>query len=196
MDLPRQTDERLKSWLNGNQPSRERMCLGILALDRSYSDIRPRRPEGGSDGGRDLECKRLGLACFGAVGFLNNACDSASQTTVIRKKFKDDVRSARVADTSVKAFVFFCNIDLTPGETQSLIAFAKAQGFTFVDVYWRERLRMALDGVEGLAIRYQYLSIPLSEAEQAAFFARFGKELENLLQGRFERYSQMLWIAG
>jgi len=141
--------------------------------------------------------------CFGAVGFKNNVSDSPQDKKDIKKKFKDDVRAARNANDNVKAFVFFCNVDLTPTEIAELEKFAKTQDFTHVDIYWRERLRHVLDGVDGLALRYQYLGISLSEAEQAAFFARFGKELEDLLHGRFDRIEQKLddiefaqWKAG
>src|ERR1700689_38933 len=107
----RLTDERLKSWLNADQAARERMCAGILALDRSYTDIVPRRPEGGPDGGRDIECRRLGQKCFGAVGFLNHACDSKEQKKKLLRKFRDDIQSARDGEPTLKAFVFMCNID-------------------------------------------------------------------------------------
>jgi hypothetical protein len=179
------------------------MCLGVLALDRNYSDIRPRRPEGGPDGGRDIECRRLGEKCFGAVGFKNNVSDSPQDKKEIQDKFRDDVRAARQADRDVKAFVFFCNVDLAPSEIEKLETFAHEHGFSHVDIYWRERLRHALDSVDGLALRFQYLGIKLSDAEQAAFFARFGKELEDLLHGRFDRIEQKLdelefarWKAG
>jgi len=203
MDAARLTDERLRSWLNSNQSSRERMCAAILALDRSYSSIRQRRPEGGPDGGRDIECLRLGEPCLGAVGFLNNVSDSASDKRSVRRKFLADVKAARDASPESRAFVFFCNVDLTPAEIANLEAVGREHEFTFVDLYGRERLRHALDSVEGLAIRFQYLSLPLSEAEQVTFFGRFGKDITDLLRGRFDQLEQKLdaiefarWKAG
>lgn len=203
MESPRETDQRLRTRLNGNQPNRERLCLAILALDRNYSDIRPRRPEGGRDGGRDIECYRLGERCFGAVGFLNNACDSPRDKAKIKKKFTDDVALARATDNTVKAFVFFCNVDLTPTELKALEDSARRHGFTAVDIYWRERIRQVLDGVEGLAYRFQFLQIELSSAEQASFFSRFGKDIQDVLRGRFDRLERKLdelefarWKAG
>lgn len=172
MDSARLTDERLRTALNANQPGRERLCLSVLSLDRNYTEIRPRRPEGGPDGSRDIDCMRLGNRCFGAVGFLNSVSDSASNKTDIKRKFKEDILAARRADAKVKSFVFMCNVDLTPSEVKELEAFAELNGFTFTDIYWRERLRHVLDGPEGLGFRYQYLSISLSEAEQAAFFSQ------------------------
>jgi hypothetical protein len=203
MDGPRQTDERLRFGLNGDQPRRERMCLGILALDRRYSDLRPRRPEGGPDGGRDIECLWLNEPCFGAVGFLNSCSDSAPEKRQVFRKFRDDLKAASAASPDLKSFVFFCNVDMTPAEIQKLQDHALQKGFTHVDIYWRERIRIALDGVEGLALRFQYLGISLSEAEQASFFARYGKDLEDLVRGRFDRIEQKLddlefyrWKAG
>lgn len=183
---PRLTNERLKSWLNTNQPSRERLCLAVLALNRNYSKIRPRLPEGGPDGGRDIECERLGQECFGAVHFKNDANDSDGQKNEVRKKFIADTDSARDAKDSVKSFVFFCNVDLTPGECNELEDIARSKGFNNVDIYWRERIRMALDSPEGLAVRFQYLQISLSPEEQASFFARYGKDLEDLVRGRLD----------
>lgn len=195
MSTPRLTDERLRSWLNGNQPDRERLCISILMLDPKYTEIHPRRPEGGPDGGRDIECVLRGEKCFGAVGFRNNACDSPEDIREIRRKFKADVNAARAASQEVKSFVFLCNVDLTSREVEQLEAIAHEWGFTNVDIYWRERIRLALDGTDGLPFRHQYLSIPLSEAEQAAFFSRYGKELEKMLTGRFDRIEERLEAA-
>jgi hypothetical protein len=49
------TDERLKSYLDTNQLQRERMCLAILSIDRRFTNLRPRHPRGGPDGGRDVD---------------------------------------------------------------------------------------------------------------------------------------------
>lgn len=84
---------------------------------------------------------------------------------------------------------------MSEGEVEELNQSAESKGISFVDIYWRERIRYALDSPEGLAIRYQYLSIPLSEAEQASFFSRFGKDLERLVTGRFERLEKKLDLA-
>jgi len=168
------------------------MCLGILSLDRNYSDILPRRPEGGPDGGRDIQCRRLGEKCFGAVGFVNHANDSPTQKRTAKEKFKQDAISAKKADSDVKAFVFFSNVDFTLRELDQLKGYASKHGFSHVDVYYRERMRIALDSTEGLALRFQYLDIHLSDAEQASFFARYGKELEDIIRGRFDHIERKL----
>lgn len=192
MDSARHTDERLRSALNGNQPSRERMCIAVLSLNRNYAEVKPRRPEGGPDGGRDIECLRGFDTCFGAVGFVNNASDTTREKREISRKFKSDLDAALARSPDLKAFVFFTNVDLTPGEIEDLETVAEGKGVSFVDIYWRERIRIALDSPEGLALRYQYLNLPLSDAEQASFFSRFGKDLEDLVVGRLDRIERKL----
>jgi hypothetical protein len=192
MDIPRTTDERLRFALNSDQPSRERLCVAILSLDRNYSNIEPRRPEGGPDGGRDIQCKRGPDECYGAVGFINSVSDSTKNKREIKKKFNHDLAVALEQKQDLKAFVFFTNVDLTPAEVDNLKKSAYDRGVSFVDIYWRERIRQALDSPEGLAFRFQYLNLPLSEAEQASFFSRFGKEIENLFLGRFDRLEKKI----
>lgn len=204
MSDSRLTDERLKSHLNSRQPDRERMCLAILSLDRSYTHIEPRRPEGGPDGGCDLQCIfKHRVKCFGAVGFKNNANDSNEQRREISKKFKDDLSAAIDADASVKAFVFFTNVDLTPAEQEELKQHARHCGMEFVDVLYRERLRILLDSVGGYAIRLSYLGIPLNDAEQKDFFSRFGNAIQDAVVGKLKavelRMEELLyrnWLRG
>ena len=76
MSTVRFTEERLRTWALA-QEERERMCLGILSLDPRYSNVKPRRPKGGPDGGRDIEAvfSDRTLVWVG-VGFRNNAIDS------------------------------------------------------------------------------------------------------------------------
>ena len=88
--MPYQTDERLKNYLDTNQLHREQMCRAILAIDKRYSDVRPRHPRGGPDGGRDIEALfRDDLLTFGAVGFVNQANDSDEQ----KKKYKKNLQA-------------------------------------------------------------------------------------------------------
>jgi hypothetical protein len=192
MDTPVLTDERLRNALNANQISRERMCLAILKIDRNYTNMQPRRPYGGPDGGRDIECNRGEERCFGAVGFINNVSDSPGNKRSTLKKFKSDLQSALNEDNNLHAFVFFTNVDLTPKDIKNMEEIGRKQNLSFVDIYHRERMRIALDSAEGLAIRYQYLGISLSEAEQAAFFSRFGNDLEILVRGGFDSIEQKL----
>ena len=45
-------------------------------------------------------------------------------------------------------------------------------------VFDQERIRIVLDSADGFSIRFQYLQIPLSEAEQATFFAKWGDDIQ------------------
>lgn len=54
-DLTYTTDEKLKGFLDTNQLHREQLCLAVLSLDKRFTDVRPRHPRGGRDGGRDIE---------------------------------------------------------------------------------------------------------------------------------------------
>jgi hypothetical protein len=53
-------------------------------------------------------------------------------------------------------------------------------------------LRIELDAPRGLSLRFQYLSIDLSSAEQQAFFAEYGQALERLLQRGFSAIDERL----
>ena len=92
------TDIRLRSRLDSNQRDREQMCRAVLELDVRYTEVRPRHPLGGPDGGRDIEALFGGtLRTFGAVGFANSANDSDEQKRQVRRKFKDDLTSVSTA---------------------------------------------------------------------------------------------------
>ena len=193
MSVSRQTDERLRSWLDGNQTDRERMCIALLSLNRRYSEIKPRRPSGGPDGARDIEATIDGeTRVWGAVGFQNSVSDSSRNKREAKRKFLSDLKAALKGNPKLKGFVFFTNVDLTPTQQNELILAAKKLGLRFVEVFHRERIRILLDGPEGLGLRFQYLSISLSEAEQAAFFSRFGSQMEDLLSSRFKAVEQQL----
>jgi hypothetical protein len=182
MPAPQETDQRLRSWLDANQLARERLCQAILALDERFSLVRLRHPRGGPDGGRDLEAQFLdGRRVFGAIGFQNSVSDSQSERSSACRKFKDDLDAALEADSNLKVFVFFTNVSLTLGDKRALEAVANEKGIEVLDIFDRERMRIALDSTNGLATRFQYLNLNMSDAEQAAFFARWGVQIENLI---------------
>ncbi len=186
--MPYKTDERLKSYLDTNQLHREQMCRAVLAADKRFSDVRPRHPRGGPDGGRDIQAiYREDQTVFGAVGFVNQANDSEDQKRTIKKKFSDDLENAISADSELKAFVFFTNINLTIGEKDALIEKAKKAGIFYCDILDRERIRICLDSPDGLSIRFQYLNISLSEEEQASFFARWGDDIQSVISSGFQK---------
>lgn len=160
MGIPQETDERLRSWLDSNQLARERLCQAILSLDKRFIDVRPRHPRGGPDGGRDLEATfQDGRGVLAAVGFLNSVSDSPTEKQIIKKKFKSDLGAALKAENSLRIFVFFTNVSLALGEKRTLKEWANSKGIEVLDLFDRERIRIALDGTDGFAARHQYLSI-------------------------------------
>src|SRR5712672_2444786 len=51
---------------------------------------------------------------------------------------------------------------------------------------------LRLDSSEGLAIRYQYLRIPMSEAEQALFFSKWGEKINQSISEGFSETTKLL----
>lgn len=187
------TDERLKSYLDSNQMYREQMCLAVLSTDKRFSEIKPIHPRGGPDGGKDIEALyKNEQKVFGAVGFINQANDSDEQKKTIKSKFRDDTKNALKKDNKPDYLVFFTNINFTQGEKNSLIKHAKNKGFKDCDILDRERIRISLDSADGLAARFQYLKIPLSEAEQATFFAKWGDDIQSVISTGFQKIERTL----
>jgi hypothetical protein len=193
MASPKLTDERLTRWLDANQLDRERLCQAILSIDKRFSAVKPRQPRGGPDGGRDLEALYNGnRLTYGAVGFQNSVSDSEPERNQAIEKFKVDLDSALKAEKQLKIFVFFTNVNLTVGDKDILLKTAKSKGIEYCDVYDRERIRIVLDSPDGLSIRFQYLQISLSEPEQAAFFAKWGTELQGVISESFKKVDEHL----
>jgi hypothetical protein len=191
--LPYQTDERLKGYLDTNQLHREQMCRAILSVDKRFTDVHPRHPRGGRDGGRDIESIfRDEQIAFGAVGFVNQANDSEEQKKTIKAKFEDDLKSAISADRKPTVFIFFTNVNLTIGEKEALKVVANNNGMTYCDIMDRERLRIILDSPDGFSIRFQYLNISLSEEEQASFFAKWGDDIQSVISTGFQKIESTL----
>lgn len=194
-----ETDERLKGYLDTNQLHREQLCLAILALDKRFTNVRPRHPRGGPDGGRDIEAQYRGSELtYGAVGFINQAADVEEKKRTIRAKFGDDLNSAWDANPRPSVFVFFTNVNFTVGEKSDLISQARTKGFTVCEILDRERLRVALDSPDGFAARFQFLNIAMSESEQASFFAKWGDEIQSVIATGFQEVhstlSQLLFL--
>jgi len=193
MSTVKKTDERLRNWLDTDQLAQERLCQAVLALDRRFENVRPQNPRGGRDGGRDLEATFFdGRDAWGAVGFQNSVSDSKDNKRLAKKKFRDDLNRALEEKVDLKVYVFFCNVALTAGEKTALTKLARQKGIEVIEVFDRERLRIALDSVEGLSIRFQYLGLELSSAEQAAFFARWGSDIESLITKSFGTVGERL----
>src|ERR1700730_5951041 len=153
--MPTDTDIRLRSWLDANQRDREQMCRSVLPLDPHYSDVRPRHPAGGPDGGRDIEAVFNGdRTAYGAVGFHNSANDSDEQKKRMRTKFSNDLASALAAKSDLKVFAFFTNLHFTMGEQSEMKDEARQGGIEHCDILDRERLRIELDSPGGFFIRF------------------------------------------
>jgi len=180
-----ETDRRLKDHLNTNQAKRERMCLEILSVQDDYSDVRPRLPKGGPDGGRDLQGLYKENLLFGAVGFVNDATDLRQHREQIKSKFKEDLENAlkpkKDGTPRPEVFVFFTNVGLTPGIISDLQKLSYKNGIGFCDIFDRERMRIVLDSNRGYAIRFRYLDIPLSDAEQKDFFGAWADEINSAI---------------
>ena len=182
-----ETDRQLKDKLNTNQAMRERMCLDLLQTQPHFTEVRPRLPKGGPDGGRDIEALyKDEQRVFGAVGFVNDATDTEEHRRKARTKFAEDL--ARVSTVTIgeqnsapDVFVFFTNVGLTPGIIDDLKKATYDANISICEIYDRERMRLMLDCNTGYAIRQRYLDIPLSDAEQKDFFGKWGDHLQTMM---------------
>lgn len=193
MDPLFDTDAKLRGLLDSNQFAREGLCQAILSIDGRFSGVKSLHPRGGPDGGRDIEAtyKNTLLARAG-VGFVNNANDSAPHKTKAKNKFKADALAALRAKPKPDVFAFLTNVTLTMGEKKVLSEHAISLGYVECDVYDRQRIVSMLNNTDGFAARYQYLRIPMSESEQAAFFAKWGDDIQAVVGTGFGRVEQML----
>lgn len=198
---PQLTEERLRTWLDATQSQRERLCVAVLPLLGPYSYVQPRRPKGGPDQARDLEAiMDDSVPVWGAVGFRNQVSDSPQDRKWVSNKFKSDLLAARAENPQLTAFVFFTNVDVRQAEVRSLKAFAAKHGISHCEVFYRERIRQALDTVQGMPYRLQYLGVQMSLEDQLAFFHSFGADLRTILETQHRSIDQRLgaldfWLA-
>ena len=179
-----ETDRRLKDHLNTNQAKRERMCLETLSVQEGYSELQPRLPKGGPDGGRDIQGVYKGELFFGAAGFVNDATDTEEHRRQIKGKFRDDLKNALSIEEGKpkpSGFVFLTNVGLTPTIISDLQKLAYDKGISYCEIYDRERLRIILDSNRGYAIRFRYLDISLNDAEQKDFFSAWADGITSLI---------------
>jgi hypothetical protein len=186
------TDERLRTHTLG-QTNAERLCIDVLGLNRRYSQVKPRRPLGGPDQGRDIEAILDNhTLVWGAVGFQQMVSDTPTEKRAAKRKFRDDLIRAREENENLGGFVFFTNVDLTGTEIHELEADAKSKGVGLVDIYWRERIRRELDSPQGIMYRLRYLDIGMNLEEQQAFFAKYEDQISNLVHERFDTVDRQL----
>ncbi len=180
------TDQKLKDYLSSNQAMQELLCAALLPLDRRFSAVIPQQPWGGPDKGKDITALyNKSQTAFCAIGFVNSANDSRPQRTQIIAKFKDDLRKCLLRHGKFDVFVFFTNVDLTITDRDKLQKHAQESGIQQCEIFNRDRMRLLLDSPDGFSIRFQYLDIPLSEAEQATFFAKWGNDIQSLVTEGF-----------
>jgi len=190
---PQSTEERLRSWLNNNQSKREQMCLALLPLLGPYSNLNPRRPQGGRDGARDIEALYQGsVEVWVAVGFQNDASGTTEHRRKAEHKFKNDLQAALSQNDQLKGFVFMTNVDLTPTCKDALTQFARDKGLEIVEIYDFNILRHYLDSAEGLIARVQYLDLPMTPTEQVALVSRYGSRLQSAVTERIDSVSEAL----
>jgi hypothetical protein len=191
--MPYETDERLKGFLDTNQLLREQLCAALLSVDPRFSNVRAQHPRGGPDGGADITATyKLTLDAIAAVGFVNQATDSPTHRRSASRKFASDLERSLSRSRVPDAFVFFTNVSLTNTQKVKLTDMGYSAGLSHCDIIDREQMRLRLDSSEGLAIRYQYLRIPMSEAEQALFFSKWGEKINQSISEGFSETTKLL----
>lgn len=133
-----------------------------------------------------------GYPVWGAVGFRDAVTDSLEDKRWVARKFCDDLQAALTEKPTIKAFVFFTNVELTPAEEDALIREGKARGLRYVEVVTRKRLRILLDNPAELRLPIKDLNVPVSESERTSFFERFGAQLESLMLKQLEGVEKQL----
>jgi hypothetical protein len=77
-------------------------------------------------------------------------------------------------------------------EKEVLITKSQESGILYCEIFDRERIRIILDSADGFSIRYQYLNIPLSEAEQASFFTKWGDDIQGVISTGFQKMEESI----
>lgn len=191
------TEQKLKNYLATDQLKQERLCLAVLSLNKKYSNIIPRQPYGGPDHGRDIQATYENkYLCFVAVGFKQDANDSAEQIRQIKKKFNEDLQSAlsnaQKEKLDLKGFVFFTNLKLTSDLIADLKQTAINSGLLYCDIYNREQILQTLNTPDGYAIRFEFLDIPLTEEEQKSFFTKWGNDINSVITNGFDQQKKAI----
>lgn len=169
------------------------MCAGVLGVDGRFQKVEERQPRGGADGGWDMECLdaqrrpwRIG------VGFRNSVSDSPADRRWAFGKMVDDAEKAAVNKPENCCFGFMTNVNFSVQKRDAVIREVKKLGFNDCELFDRERIRLLLDGTDGLAIRFQFLGIALSDAEQATFFNRWGVRIQSAIESTINKVEDRL----
>lgn len=165
----------LTNWEKGSGDA-ERLCADLLRID-AFEDVDPQHPLGGPDGGKDILCCKDGNTFVAAVHFPLGSIKFAAATS----KFISDLIAS--LKHSRNGFIFLTNQDLTVGERTILEKIAAGKGKRCL-IYHRERLRVMLDSPAGYGLRLRHLQVPMSNEEQAAFFAASGQSFTDALKAQ------------
>lgn len=175
------TESALRDWRYG-QTQAERLVAALLHLE-GYDEVDPQHPLGGPDGLKDVLCRKDGVSWVAAAYFP----PTLATVRDIKVKFMHDF--AGVASNNAQALAFFVNQPLTIGERQEILSQA---GHTRTELYHLERIRSLLDAPKGCGIRLEYLRIPMTEAEQWAFWSSMSQDVvRKLVDHEARRDAQM-----
>lgn len=175
------TESALRDWRYG-QTQAERLVAALLHLE-GFEAVDPQHPLGGPDGLKDVLCRKDGLSWVAAAYFPT----TSGTLGAIKSKFTGDF--VGVGSNHAQAFAFFVNQPLTVGEREQLRSLA---GQTRTEVYHLERIRSLLDAPKGCGIRLEYLRIPMTEAEQWAFWSSMNQDVvRKLVDHEARREAQM-----
>lgn len=142
------------------QKASERLAGQLLAAE-GFDSIDPAHPLGGPDGLRDLVCRKDGHDWAVAVYFPRGQ----KAFNEIEKKFKHD--AGVLGGGTYDGFVFLTNQHLAEAERGRLREHLPDYE---VELFHLERTAAILDRPENYGLRFEYLDIEMSKAEQVAFF--------------------------
>jgi hypothetical protein len=158
------TEFALVNWRKG-QAAAEGLAAAYLA-SQGFKKVDPQSPRGGPDGKKDILCERDGVRYVAACYFPGRNTQSAR----IKRKFRDDLDGAPADEGN--GFIFITNQYISPGDRTSLekAATCRFRGFY---LFHYDSLASFLDSPPGYGLRLEYLDIPMTTAEQVAFFAEW-----------------------
>lgn len=149
-------------WRGGSTQA-ERLVAALLRVE-GYQNVEPQAPLGGPDGRADVLCDRGGYSYVAAAFFP----PTNKEYKDVVEKFDHDIMGVSTRRRS--AFAFFTNQRLTRAERNTLKTTALGKGIE-CEVYDVERISGMLEVPSGYGLRAAYLAIPMSDAEQIAYFA-------------------------
>jgi len=173
---------RLINWTYG-QLKAETLGAQILRLE-GYLDIDPVHPTGGPDGGKDIIARHPdGRRVVGGCYFPNRADEKSWEK--IEGKFDGDLDGA--VKNSAKIFAFLTNVQISDDQGKTLRTKATAKGCA-VEIFDLDRVAPILNSPKGFGLRYQILSIKMSDEEQVSFFNNW----ESILLAEVQRVGAQL----